>query len=107
VPVINRAPRPGRARAELTRTVAQLLAPSLGAQVDELAPPVFVAESRRLDVLLRDGAGVPPALVGAVTGATLATIERASAAPVIDLTEPDPVPVRAGSPLVGRPDDDR
>lgn len=97
VPVINRAPRPGRARAELTRTVAHLLAPSLGARVDELAPPVFVAESRRLDALLRDGAGVPPALVGAVTGATLATIERAAAAPIIDLTEPDPVPVRAGS----------
>jgi MinD-like ATPase involved in chromosome partitioning or flagellar assembly len=58
VPIVNRAPRSPRARAEITAAFGQLLASDrLG-----VPSPAFVPERRRLDDLLRDGARLPDAL---------------------------------------------
>jgi MinD-like ATPase involved in chromosome partitioning or flagellar assembly len=61
VPVVNRAPRSPRARAEMAKAVAGLCR-------SPVAPPVFVPE-RRVDELLRDGARLPPVLTGPLLGA--------------------------------------
>jgi hypothetical protein len=62
VPVVNRAPRNPRSRAELSQALAQLLEASLpGTRL--AANAVFVPERRRLDDALRDGLCPPPALV--------------------------------------------
>jgi hypothetical protein len=75
VPVVNRAPRSPRAKAELAAAVA-------GLTRSPLAGLVFLPE-RRVDDLLRDGGRLPPVLT-----APLAAIADAVAAP--------PVPRRRG-----------
>lgn len=67
VPVVNRAPRSMRARAELSRALSGLV----GAP---LASPVFVPE-RRVDDLLRDGGRLPPVLCAPVVNAVHAVLE--------------------------------
>jgi hypothetical protein len=62
VPVVNRASRNPRYRAEISQTLAQMLEASLpGTRL--AANAVFVPERRRLDDALRDGLSPPPALV--------------------------------------------
>jgi hypothetical protein len=65
VPVVNRAPRNPRARAEISRALAQLLEASLPG-VRLAANAVFVPERRRLDGVLRDGLCPPPAVVAPI-----------------------------------------
>lgn len=73
VPVINGAPKPARARAEIAAAVPALL----GRRDDEaLASPIFLPE-RRVDEALRDGVRLPEALTAPLRGAFVATIERA------------------------------
>src|SRR5205085_8227430 len=48
LPVINRAPRNPRARAELTAAFAQLVRPLVAGRT-AVAGPIFLAERRRLD----------------------------------------------------------
>lgn len=77
VPLVNRAPRNPRARADLVRTLGALSSGVLGGA--ELASsPVFVPERRRLDELLRDGAGLPPAMTLPLAAAVRAVLERVS-----------------------------
>lgn len=65
--VVNRAPRNPRARAEITRTVADLLELAVGRRCP-ISAPVFVPERRRLEELHRDGGGrLPAPLIAAVT----------------------------------------
>ncbi|HZA00549.1 MAG TPA: hypothetical protein VE575_17450 [Acidimicrobiales bacterium] len=96
VPVINRAPRGPRPRAEVAGALARLLASacpgtSLG------STPVFVPERRRLDDLLRDGAPPPPPIVRPVTGAVRALLERVPELPAASPAAPEPVTVLPGS----------
>jgi hypothetical protein len=56
LPVVNRAPRGPRARAEIAAVLADLL-PGL-----VLASPLHLPDRRRLDDVLRDGTRLPPAL---------------------------------------------
>jgi Mrp family chromosome partitioning ATPase len=76
VPVISRAPRHPRARAELAATVARL-GPA------EIRPPVFLPE-RPVDDVVRDGMRLPPGLtqplVRAHAGVTAGRVGRVPAA---------------------------
>jgi hypothetical protein len=94
VPVINHAPRHPRGRAEITRALAALTAGLTAGQA--LAPPVQLAERRRLDEVVHDGARLPVALVGPLTGAVAAAVERGQLAPAVGRTAA-PVAVVPGS----------
>ncbi len=86
VPVVNRAPRQHRARAELASSLGALASLSSTAQ---LASPIFLAD-RRLDDCLRDGVRLPASVVSAVTGAFRAVARRVPAA-AINQSEPEPL----------------
>ncbi|HVF73952.1 MAG TPA: hypothetical protein VM938_02790 [Acidimicrobiales bacterium] len=62
VPVVNRAPRSRRARAEVAAAFGSLVGPTA------LAAPLFLPE-RNVDDALRDGVRLPPALVAPLVGA--------------------------------------
>lgn len=96
-PVVMRAPRSVRARAQLSRAVADLLRPVLGPFADGLAGPVFVPESRRLDQALRDGVGVPAAVSGPLAAALRAARSRAPDAGPRAGPADEPVPVVPGT----------
>jgi hypothetical protein len=76
VPVLNQAPRSPRARAGLTATIAELLAPAVGPR--GLAGPVFLP-TRRVDDALRDGVRLPPGLGQPLASALDAVMGRAEA----------------------------
>lgn len=62
LPVVNRAPRRPRGRAELSRALADLTA--AGTDPNRHLPnPVFLPERRGLDVVIRDAAPLPDVLV--------------------------------------------
>jgi len=78
VPVVNRAPRTPRARAEIGSALARLLdAAHPGVVLG--SNPVFVPERRGLDEVLRDGATPPAAISQPLTGATRALLGRLEA----------------------------
>jgi len=81
LPVINRAPRTARARAEITRTVATLIEPLAGPSARVLASPLFIGEHRRLDLMLRDGVGIPTSMATALATAVEAIGTRLEALP--------------------------
>jgi hypothetical protein len=71
LPVVNRAPRAGLARAEITATVASLAAAS-GRQ---FGPVLFLPE-RRVEESLRDGVALPSALAAPLAGAYRAAVDH-------------------------------
>ncbi|HEX6235828.1 MAG TPA: hypothetical protein VFZ68_01470 [Acidimicrobiales bacterium] len=94
VPVINRAPRNPRQRAELSAALARLLdAAHPGAVL--ACSPVFVPERRGLDQFQRDGAALPAAVVAPVAGVARSLADRLGGAPAAG--DPGPVPVVPGS----------
>ena len=95
LPVVNRAPRNPRARAEIGGALARLLAVD-GAPPRLAGTPVFVAERRGVDDALRDGSPPPSALVTPVTLAVRGLLDRLPP-PVPGGDAPEPVPVLPGS----------
>jgi hypothetical protein len=94
VPVVNRAPRNPRARAEVGRALVELLEAVRPGRTERLAStPLFVPERRRLDDALRDDGRLPAALVQAVAEPVRALLDRATAAEAVG-GETDP-PVEA------------
>ncbi len=90
VPVVNRAPRQQRARAQL--------ASSLGAMIDNpstaaLASPIFLPE-RHIDECLQDGVRLPDSVTAPVAGAFMAMARRL---PTANIHTPDPEPLVPGS----------
>lgn len=71
VPVINRAPRSGRARSEMTATLSALASPGGGS----FGPPMFLPEVK-LEKLLHDGLPLPTALTEPLVGAFGAVIHH-------------------------------
>ena len=69
-PVVNRAPRSPRTRAELTAALAALLP-----EAADLASPLFLAE-RRVDECIQDARPMPAALTGPLAGAWRAALNR-------------------------------
>ena len=90
VPVMNRAPRRPRQRAELARTLADLVLTDAGA--GDVASPVFLPE-RAVEEALRDGVLLPKQVVAPVTGAVAVALDRAPE----NVREPELVPVAVGS----------
>ena len=87
VPVVNRAPRGPRQRAELVATLAGPLLAAACPGVTLASTPIFVPERRRLDDLVRDGAPLPPQIVRPVTGVVRALLDRTP-----ELPPPPPAP---------------
>ena len=85
VPVMNRAPRSPRARAELTSTYGALVQPRV-ASTRAIAGPVFVPERRHLDDIIETGKRLPTALTAPVTAAVQAVLDH------IDPREEPPAP---------------
>ncbi len=76
LPVVNRAPRSPRRRAELTTAVATLAEGSLGGiAVSRLANPLHLPE-RGVDSALRDGVALPASLASQLTRAVAAVADR-------------------------------
>jgi hypothetical protein len=92
LPTINRAPRQGRARAELARTVAELARP-LTPDATQLCSPLFVPDRRGLEDVLRAADPLPASLAAIVGDAVGALLERsfdttAASAPAPQRVEP-------------------
>jgi len=96
VPVVNRAPRGPRQRAELAATLAGTLLRAACPGVTLASTPIFVPERRRLDELVRDAAPLPPQIVRPVTGAVRALLDRTPEPPPPPPTL-EPVAVVPGS----------
>jgi len=94
VPLVNRAPRNPRARAEIGRALVELLEAVCPGRTERLAStPLFVPERRRLDDALRDDGRLPAALVQAVAEPVRTLLDRVTAAEAVG-RETDP-PVEA------------
>jgi hypothetical protein len=75
VPVLNRAPRSPRQRAELAKALGSLVA---GLRRGSGVPsPVFVPERRRLGDAIRDGERLPSSLCSPVGSVVAALVDRA------------------------------
>lgn len=99
VPVVNRAPRNPRLRAEATGALARLLA-ATDPGVCLAASAVFVPDRRRVGDLVRDNAPPPAALVRPLTGVVRGLLDRprfARGEPVAAAALDEPVPVVPGS----------
>jgi hypothetical protein len=75
LPVVNRAPRSPRARAELTRAFVELARGFVDPST--VASPIYVPQQRRLEEALRDRARLPQGLGRTVVGAVEAVAGRA------------------------------
>ncbi len=75
VPVVNIAPKPGRARSDMAKAIATLLEGRRDAE--HLASPIFLPE-RPVDDALRDGVRLPSVLTVPLVGAFLAVTTRSS-----------------------------
>ena len=75
VPVLNRAPRNPRTRAELTTALRDLIAANVGPSARTLNP--VMVPDRRVDLALRDGVGLPKPMPSVLAGAYHAVRDRA------------------------------
>jgi MinD-like ATPase involved in chromosome partitioning or flagellar assembly len=96
VPVVNRAPRGPRQRAELGATLTGPLLAAACPGVALASTPIFVPERRRLDDMVRDGAPPPPHVVRPVTGVVRALLDRTPEQPPPP-PAPEPLAVVPGS----------
>ncbi len=92
LPVLNRAPRSPRARAELARAFADLTAP-LTAGRGPIGPLLPIGDRRHLDELALDGARLPSAFVQPVTDPVRVLLDRAPP----EQPSREPARVRPGS----------
>ncbi|MGZ4759986.1 MAG: hypothetical protein ACXV95_13070, partial [Acidimicrobiales bacterium] len=88
LPVVTRAPRRGRGRAEITA--------ALGALAAGVASPSFIPERRNLDDLFRTGTPMPRSITQPVTAAVEALLDRQPLVPAAD-EQDEPVAVAPGS----------
>jgi MinD-like ATPase involved in chromosome partitioning or flagellar assembly len=102
LPVVTRAPKNPRQRAELTRAVHDLLGP-VGEEM--LVGPCFVSARRDLEGLQRDAAPLPRALTSQLhdaVEAVAARLDAEGARPVDDASQPVPIaPGSLGEELYG------
>jgi hypothetical protein len=95
VPVLNRASRNPRVRAELASSFADLLGATAGTGAERLPAPTHLPE-RRIDEALRDGVAVPKPLPQTLARAVAAVLDRAGAR-VAAPARPGPERVAPGS----------
>ncbi len=94
IPVINRAARSPRRRAEASRTLATLIDPSESANA--IGNPVFLPERRELDDVIHDGARLPSALGRPIHDEVIRRL-RAPAPHPTNPARPEPVAITPGS----------
>jgi hypothetical protein len=94
LPVVTNAPRSPRARAEVTRAVAELLGPAGEALTTS---PMFLPHRRELDSLQRDGAPLPKQLARPLAQAVAALLDRDEIIEERDEDLGEPVPIVPGS----------
>jgi hypothetical protein len=95
VPVLNRAPRQQRARAQLAATLADLAVPAMGG--GRTPAPIFLP-TRKVEEAVRDAVGVPAPLPGVLAGAFHATLDHLGpATPPMAAAAPGPTAVTPGS----------
>jgi len=94
VAVLNRAPRAGRPRAELTRALANLT--RAAEQGDHHIGPVFVPERRGVDLVHRDLHRFPSAVVDPITRLVADRLAHVPSRLAPDESV-EPVPIRPGS----------
>ena len=75
LPVVTRAPRNPRMRAELTSAYAELVRPFVSDRA-RAAGPVYLPERRRLEDLVCDGVRLPGPVVTPLTGAVSALLDE-------------------------------
>jgi MinD-like ATPase involved in chromosome partitioning or flagellar assembly len=97
VPVVNRAPRGPRQRAELGAALAGPLLAAACPGVTLASTPIFVPERRRLDDVTRDGAFLPQQIVRPLAVAVRALLDRTPELP----TPPAPKPVAVAPGSLG------
>jgi hypothetical protein len=90
IPVLSRAPRSPRSRAELTTALTDLLAASSGVAAQRLVSPLFLPE-RRVDEALRDGVALPAPLPALTARAVTAVLSRAAERDAPEASGPEPV----------------
>lgn len=95
LPVVNRAPRSPRARAEISRTLAALTEGLAPGRTQTVASPLPLPE-RKIEDILRDGSALPSALVDPLSRAVNALSER-----LADLPPAEPVPARVAPGSLG------
>lgn len=95
VPVLNRAPRSRRTRAELVTTVRDLLGASHPHA--EVLSPVLVPDRRGLDDHLRDAVALPDAFVRPVASAVRTRLDAVPDRADAECWAPEPIVVRPGS----------
>lgn len=97
LPIVNRAPRSPRRRAELTAAVATLAEGSLGGiAAAGLANPVHLPE-RAVDAALRDGVALPLPLARQLARAVAAVTARVEGPTRVPAAVEAPVPVVPGT----------
>ena len=96
VPVVNRAPRNPRMRAEASAAYARLLT-ATNPGVMLASSPLYLPERRGVAELLRDNAGPPAQLVRPLAGAVRGLLEAAPPLAGVPGAGPEPVPVAPGS----------
>lgn len=97
IPVANRAPRHPRLRAEITAAIHELVRPLLPEPGDQLRPPVFLPDKRKLTTAIRDGKPMPSTFatpLAQVVTYALDDLARTAAAAAPEL---QPVPIQPGS----------
>jgi hypothetical protein len=92
LPVVNRAPKSPRARAELARAFGELLVADVGHL--GLPTPIHLGERRNLEQLLRDGGRLPDGWLAPICGPVQALLDAGT---VVTPTAPEPVRVAPGS----------
>lgn len=96
LPVVNRAPRGPRARAQITAAFGELLTASRDHH--GVPSPVHLPDRRHLDQVLRDGVRLPAPWLAPVAGATLGLLDHDSVGgDALSAGQRDLVPVEPGS----------
>ena len=86
IPIVNRASRNPRARAEVTAALAELTRPLIIGE--PLMPPLQLPERKHLDDAVRDSSRMPQQLVAPVTAAVADLLGRTAPLPVGAAAEP-------------------
>jgi Mrp family chromosome partitioning ATPase len=95
VPVLNRAPKSPRARAELTAAFGELLDGS--GRGHGVPSPIYLAERRRLEEVLRDRARLPDAWLAPLAGTVHALLDADHPADVPPTDDDALLPVQPGT----------
>lgn len=86
LPVVNRAPRGPRPRADLARTFGALL--GAGGATGGVPSPIYLADRRHLDELLQDGTRLPDSWLAPLCGPVRALLDRQLDPPAARTDEP-------------------